>query len=181
MKRKKFIASALLAIPTLSFAGIINFDRKKTNIDQAPKKGIVIRADESRFNGKLTKPKDAFLHCKVSSVDTQEGLFIQTSTPKIFERIGGPPPHIHKYEDETVYVVSGEFVVHIEGEDFNVKTGDTAFIPRGTLHTIINPIENNPGTVVIICSPAPKKVEDFFGYISENGSISPDIVPLGWD
>jgi len=61
-----------------------------------------------------------------------------------------------------------------------LKTGDTAFIPRGTLHTVINPIENNPGTLITIFSPAPKKVEDFFGYISANGTISPDIVPEGW-
>lgn len=77
-------------------------------------------------------------------------------------------------------MVSGEFVVHIKDEDFTVKTGDTVFIPRGTLHTIINPIENNPGTVVIICSPAPKKVEDFFCYISANGTIPTDIIPEGW-
>ena len=181
MKRKNFITTALLAIPTLSFAGILNFDKIKTNVSKLTKKPFIIKSGESRFSGKLTTPKDAFLHCKVSSTDTQESLFIQTSTPKIFERIGGPPPHIHTYEDETIYVVSGEFVVHLEGEDFKVKTGDTVFIPRGTLHTIINPIENNPGTVIVICSPAPKKVEDFFGYISANGTMSPDIIPEGWD
>ena len=181
MERKKFITTALLAIPTLSFASILNFSRNNFNFGKNNKKGFVVRADESRFNGELSRPKDAFLHCKISTGDTQEGLFIQTSTPKIFERAGGPPPHIHKYEDETVYVVSGEFIVHLEGEDFTLKTGDTAFIPRGTLHTIINPIENNPGTVVVIVQPAPKKVEDFFGYISANGAVSPDIVPEGWD
>ena len=181
MKRKNFITTALLAIPTLSFAGILNFDKIKTNVSKLTKKPFIIKSGESRFSGKLTTPKDTFLHFKVSSTDTQESLFIQTSTPKIFERIGGPPPHIHKYEDETIYVVSGEFVVHLEGEDFKVKTGDTVFIPRGTLHTIINPIENNPGTVIVICSPAPKKVEDFFGYISANGTMSPDIIPEGWD
>lgn len=181
MKRKKFITTALLAIPTLSFANLINFNLNNINSGKITKKGFVVRADESRFDGQLTKPKDAFLHCKISSIDTKESLFIQTSTPKIFERVGGPPPHIHKYEDETIYIVSGEFIVHIEGEDFTVKTGDTAFIPRGTLHTIINPIENNPGTVIVICSPAPKKVEDFFSYISANGTISPDIVPEGWN
>lgn len=180
MKRKQFITTTLLAIPTLSFANLLNFNRSNTNLGNNNKKGLIVRSNESRFDGKQTKPTDAFLHCKLSSTDTQESLFIQTSTPKIFERIGGPPPHIHKYEDETIYVVSGEFVVHLEGEDFTVKTGDTVFIPRGTLHTIINPIENNPGTVVIICSPAPKKVEDFFGYISANGTMSPDIVPDGW-
>ncbi|MEG1022802.1 MAG: hypothetical protein RSE50_14995, partial [Myroides sp.] len=76
MERKKFIATALLAIPTLSFASILNFSRSNFNFGKNNKKGFVVRADESRFNGKLSKPKDAFLHCKISTGDTQEGLFI---------------------------------------------------------------------------------------------------------
>lgn len=111
MKRKQFINTTLLAIPTLSFASILNFNRNNINFGKSTKKGFVVRANESRFDGQLTKPKDAFLHCKVSSVDTQEGLLVQTSTPKIFEKVGGPLPHIHKYEDETIYIVSGELIV----------------------------------------------------------------------
>ena len=176
MERRKFFLTTLRAAPFAVFAKFTDF-----GFHRKSKKGFVIRAGESRFNGELSKQKDAFFHFKISSSDTQEGLFIQTSTPKIFEKVGGPPPHIHKYEDETVYVVSGEFIVHLEGENFTLKTGDTAFIPRGTLHTLINPLENNPGTVIVIVQPAPKKVEDFFGYISVNGTISPDIVPEGWD
>ncbi|SMC56554.1 cupin domain-containing protein [Moheibacter sediminis] len=113
-------------------------------------------------------------------MDTQEDLFIQTSIPKIFELAGGPPPHIHGNEDEIIYIVSGEFIVHIDDKDFPIKTGDTAFIPRGTLHTVINPIENNPGTLITIFSPAPKKVEDFFHYISTKGTVSSEIAPDGW-
>lgn len=102
MKRKHFITTALLAIPTLFFANILNFHRNSLNFGKSNKKRLIVRSGESHFGGELTTPKDAFLHCKVSSTDTQESLFIQTSTPKIFERIGGPPPHIHKYEDETI-------------------------------------------------------------------------------
>lgn len=180
MKRKNFIAAAILAIPTWSFANKLGFKRKETATERRVKKGFVVKADESRYNGKQVKPKDAFLHCKISSVDTNGDLFIQTSTPKVFQFKGGPPPHVHQYEDEIIYIVSGEFVVHIAGEDFTVKAGDTAFIPRGTEHTVINPIENNPGTLITIFQPAPKKVEDFFNYISIHGDIPKDIAPEGW-
>ena len=155
-------------------------ETKKNGTGTPNKKGFVVRANESRYNGKQTKPENAFLHCKLSSADTNEALFIQTSTPKVFEHRGGPPPHVHQYEDEIIYIVSGEFIVHIDGEDFTVKSGDTAFIPKGTLHTVINPIENNTGTLITIFQPAPKKIEDFFNYISENGEIPKDIVPDGW-
>ena len=176
MERRNFIISALLAIPALSFANTIG----ETKRNRPSKKGFIVKADESRYQGKQTQPKDAFLHCKISTSDTNEDLFIQTSTPKVFEQQGGPPPHIHGFEDEIIYIVSGEFIVHIDGEDFPVKAGDTAFIPRGTLHTVINPIENNPGTLMTIFQPAPKKVEDFFNHISIHGQISPDIIPDGW-
>jgi len=179
MKRKKFISAILLALPTFSFGDKLLFS-DKISTDKTNKKGFIVRSDESRYNGKLTKSKNAFLHCKISSADTNENLFIQTSTPKVFEHKGGPPPHIHGNEDEIIYIVSGEFIVHIDGNDFTVKAGDTAFIPRGTLHTVINPIENNPGTIITIFQPAPKKVENFFSYISEHGDIPKDIIPDGW-
>ncbi|MGE9314932.1 cupin domain-containing protein [Niabella sp. CJ426] len=55
-----------------------------------------------------------------------------------------------------MYIVSGEFIVHIEGKDIPVTTGDTVFIPKRPLHTITNPIENNPGTVMVVVQPAPQ-------------------------
>lgn len=180
MKRRNFLSATLLAIPALPFASKLGFRQKETKLDRPAKKGFVVRENESRYDGKLTKPQDAFLHCKISSADTNGDLFIQTSTPKVFKMKGGPPPHIHAYEDEIIYIVSGEFVVHIDGTDFTVKTGDTAFIPRGTLHTVSNPIEDNPGTLVTIFQPAPKKVEDFFSYISQHGEILKDGAPDGW-
>lgn len=180
MKRRNFITGTLLALPALSIANTIGFKKKETKADRPAKKGFVVKANESRYDGKQTQPKEAFLHCKISSVDTNGDLFIQTSTPQVFKMAGGPPPHIHGFEDEIIYIVSGEFIVHIDGEDFPVKTGDTAFIPRGTLHTVINPIENNPGTLITLFQPAPKKVEDFFHYISQHGAVPNDIVPDGW-
>lgn len=180
MRRRNFITATLLALPGLSIANKLGFRQKESQELRPAKKGFVVRANESRYNGKQEAPKEAFLHCKISTVDTNGDLFIQTSTPQVFAFKGGPPPHIHGYEDEIIYIVSGEFIVHIDGEDFPVKTGDTAFIPRGTLHTVINPMENNPGTLITIFQPAPKKVEDFFHYISKNGAVPEDIVPEGW-
>lgn len=177
MKRDKFLTVLLTALPVFSFAKELSFFSSKRKND---KKGFVIKSDESRYNGIQIESKNSFLHCKISSTDTDKKLFIQTSTPIILKDIGGPPPHVHEYEDEIIYIVSGEFTVHINGEDFGMKTGDTAFIPKGTLHTVINPVENNPGTLMTIFQPAPKKVEDFFGYISKYGAIPADIVPEGW-
>ncbi len=180
MKRKNFITSALMAMPALSFANESTQKAAENVARHQPKKCFVIKAAESRYNGKQTTPNDAYLQCKISSADTDGHLLIQTSTPRVFAMKGGPPPHVHQYEDEIIYVVAGEFVVHIDGRDHEVKTGDTAFIPRGTTHTIINPVENNPGSIITIFQPAPKKVEAFFEHISVHGTIADDIVPDGW-
>lgn len=180
MKRKNFITSALMVLPALSFTNASNGKREEQVAGCQPKRGFVVNAAESRYNGKQATPNDAYLHCKVSSADTDGHLFIQTSTPRVFKMKGGPPPHVQAYEDEIIYIVSGSFIVHIDGEDHLVKAGDTAFIPRGTIHTVTNPMDDNPGSIMTIFQPAPKKVEAFFSYISEHGSIPEDIVPDGW-
>lgn len=115
----------------------------------------------------------------MSNLDTGEALLIRAATPQVFEHQGGPPPHVHR-NDEIIYIVSGEFIVHIDGKDYNVQSGDTVFIPGGTIHTDINPIINNPGTLITIFQPAPGKVEAFFTPISQYGNIPKAIVPDGW-
>ncbi len=180
MKRKNFIRSALMVMPALSFGGKSKYKRQEAISGGQLKKGFVVRAGESRYNGRQAAPKDAFLHCKISSADTDGHFLIQTSTPRLFKMKGGPPPHVHAYEDEIIYVVSGSFMVQIDGEDQLLKAGDTAFIPRGTMHTVTNPMDDNPGCLITIFQPAPKKVEAFFSYISEHGSIPENIIPDGW-
>lgn len=59
MKRKNFIAAAIMTIPTWAFANKFGFKQKQST-DRAVKKGFVVKADESRYGAKQTKPKDAF-------------------------------------------------------------------------------------------------------------------------
>jgi len=60
MKRKHFIKTALLAIPTLSFANLLNFDRNNLSFGKSNKKGLIVRSGESRFGGELPHPKMLF-------------------------------------------------------------------------------------------------------------------------
>lgn len=47
--------------------------------------------------------------------------------------------HIHFYEEECVYVVSGHGVLNIEGEQYEIGPGDFAGFPRSTAaHSITN-------------------------------------------
>jgi quercetin dioxygenase-like cupin family protein len=51
---------------------------------------------------------------------------------------GGPPPHIHRREDESFYVVSGDLEILIGDSTYQAKAGDFVFIPRGTVHRFKN-------------------------------------------
>ena len=47
----------------------------------------------------------------------------------------GPPPHIHRNEDEAFYILQGEFSIFLGGEEFRAKPGDFIFLPRGIRHS----------------------------------------------
>ena len=159
MKRRHFVLTTLLSLPATIFAKVGNL--KKAG---RPKKGILIRANESRFDGEQKTVKNVIGRCLVSSADTEGELLIVAPGEKTFAFKGGPPLHIHKYQDEIFFVASGEFLIQIDKEVHTVKTGDTVFIPRGVPHTFANPIENNSGSLISIHQPAGKN-EEFFKYL----------------
>ena len=65
---------------------------------------------------------------------------------------GGPPPHTHSQEDETLYVLEGE-VEFLLGEDtIPAGPGSCVYVPRGTLHTFKN-VGTLPSRVLVVLSP----------------------------
>jgi len=47
------------------------------------------------------------------------------------------PLHLHPNEDETIYVLEGELLVHSEGEEHRVVQGGLFFAPRGLPHAFM--------------------------------------------
>jgi quercetin dioxygenase-like cupin family protein len=48
------------------------------------------------------------------------------------------PEHCHKTCEEIIYMLAGELSVLAQGERTRVKPGETALIPRGVRHTVMN-------------------------------------------
>lgn len=78
-----------------------------------------------------------------------------------------PPLHIHKYEDEWLFVVKGELTFHAGGEDYRAEAGGFMSFPRGTAHTfsIESPeahflVMNTPGGFERMFELAPQTAED---------------------
>ncbi len=88
---------------------------------------------------------------------------LETSPPG-----GGPPPHRHENEDETFFIVEGEYEFLVDGEWVNAGPGDAFYRARGTVHTFRN-CGTTTGKILIFVAPG-----GFQSYLEE---ISPLSVP----
>ena len=87
--------------------------------------------------------------CKVTSDQTggAYSLFEVTTQPG-----EGPPPHVHHREDETLYVLEGEYEF-LSGEgNLRVGAGSLLCVPRGTLHAHRN-VGEGVGRMLVIQTP----------------------------
>lgn len=72
---------------------------------------------------------------------------------------GGPPPHIHRREDEAFYVLEGELDFIVDGEGFKASPGAWVTLARGSLHGFKN-TSPRPAKILIVATPA--GLDDFF-------------------
>jgi uncharacterized cupin superfamily protein len=69
---------------------------------------------------------------RVSMSDGQDGISIlEHRVPCGFS----PPLHIHRTEDEVLYVLDGEFRVKIQDQETRLGAGDVLLAPKGVPHT----------------------------------------------
>jgi quercetin dioxygenase-like cupin family protein len=153
MKQGMFILTALAIYPITAFSKII------TTVMPGTTKGFKVNSGDSRI-GKHFKMKGVTLNVldlKISSGDTGGDI-------AVFEQIGftpkgGPPLHIHTYQDEFFYIIEGEYQFQVGEDKYQMKSGDTIFLPRNIQHAFIQLTEK--GRVIVSYVPA-GKIEDFF-------------------
>jgi quercetin dioxygenase-like cupin family protein len=81
----------------------------------------------------------------------------------------GPPPHIHHREDESFYVLEGEYEFLIEGQSISVGAGSLIYVPKGTLHAHRG-VGESVGRMLVTQTPG-GLYERFF---EEVGEAAPD-------
>lgn len=154
MQRRNFLIGTTLAATVGQKAY-----SKSPNLSD--KVGFIVKSGQNR-SGKPTpfmgvNPNDA----KISSKDT-DGNF------SLFEYIGtqkiGPPLHMHYDQDETFYVIEGEYIFQLGDKKMVLKAGDTIFLPRNVPHTWIQ--TTNLGKLLYFLQPA-GKMEEFFAEFSK--------------
>lgn len=110
---------------------------------------------------------------KVTAAETA-GAFsvLETITPPG----GGPPPHVHEREDETFYVLEGEFQFQIGKESTVAGPGTMVLAPRGIPHAFRN-TGLTPGKLLVVVSPG--GFERFMQEFSElPANAPPDMAKL---
>ena len=73
----------------------------------------------------------------------------------------GPPLHVHRDQDETIYVLKGRYRVRLGERDVDAPAGAFVFIPRGTPHTWQN-VGAEVARFVATLAPADVRFERFF-------------------
>ncbi len=61
-------------------------------------------------------------------------------------------PHVHDSHDGTVFVLAGRARVHLGDEVYEVRKGDTLFIPHGLVHWAEN-IGDKPALAYVVFAP----------------------------
>ena len=154
MKRRELIIGLLASVPFTLFA-----ETAKRKFNYQTKKGFKVGASEARF-GTHYKMKGVTLNTldiKISGKDTDKDLavFEQTGlTP-----LGGPPLHIHPYQDEWFYVINGKYLFQVGEDKYQMGVGDTIFLPRNVQHAFVQLTKK--GKMIVSYLPA-GKMEAFF-------------------
>lgn len=144
---------ALLALSSLFVVGRA---RAQTAAPAAERQGFVMPPGRApRYAGPQGRERD-FTELLATSEQTGGafGLFRQTIAPG-----SGPPAHLHRAEDEFIYVVSGEFDFLLGGRVERAPAQSVVFVPRATAHTFRN-VGAEPG--VLLAGVAPGGLEMLF-------------------
>lgn len=77
---------------------------------------------------------------------------------------GGPPPHVHRREDEAFYVLDGSLAFQADGHDITASVGAWVTLPKGSLHTFRN---TGTGAARMLIVASPSGLERFFAEVGQ--------------
>lgn len=141
----------------------------KYDYSQTLTHGYVVRAGESRFNEHLSNKALSPVNLLLSKNDSdgQMSIFDYIGNSK-----GGPPLHVHHYQDEVFFVAEGDYLFQAGEERFSLTAGDTIFLPRKVPHTWTQLTEK--GRMLFFFQPAGKMEEFFNIYRTQAGPTTPE-------
>lgn len=77
---------------------------------------------------------------------------------------GGPPPHIHRREDEAFFILEGELTFQADGHSIPATPGAWITLPKGSLHTFRNTGSTAAKMLIVV---TPSGLEKFFAEVGQ--------------
>ena len=113
-------------------------------------------------DGFVRKAGEGFFYFNgiTEKVSPESGSEKSILAEQIFERGGTTGLHIHDQGDEIFYVAKGTGIAHLDGTDYSIGPGDVIFIPRGAVHQMSNPF-NDETLVVVFFMDSPELFHQF--------------------
>jgi quercetin dioxygenase-like cupin family protein len=153
MKRRSFLKTAAALVPA---AGFPAFAIENAPAAQSPAEAHLVPASQDRFGESHSFGFSTILF-KVVPRDTGGGLFLIEHVNLVK---GGPPLHLHLYQEEWFYVVEGEVLFQVGDSRKKLGPGDSILGPRNIPHAFSS-VGQKPGRMLIAFTPA-GKMEEFF-------------------
>jgi len=156
--RRKFLLTGFAGLCTAFFAHLPKISFAKSSYDN--NKGIIIRENEGIH---LLTRRKVPITIKISrSKHGVDGISFcwEDQSPGRKMRI-----HKHLNNDELIFIHKGEGTLTLDEQSFQVKTGDVAFVPRGTWHGLDNTGKED---LRMIFQYSPAGFEEYF---VENGTL----------
>jgi quercetin dioxygenase-like cupin family protein len=85
------------------------------------------------------------------------------------------PLHLHPHSEESMYVLDGEILLHMDGEEHRVSTGGLAVAPRGVPHAFL--VLSDGARLLCMHTPGCYQAQAF--YLGASEPISPDAPTSG--
>jgi quercetin dioxygenase-like cupin family protein len=76
--------------------------------------------------------------------------------------------HEHPSQEEVLYVIDGSLEAWIEGEKKTIGSGDTMYLPAGTVHACFN-VTDQPTKVFVLLTPVIESEEMGFELVDRSG------------
>jgi quercetin dioxygenase-like cupin family protein len=68
---------------------------------------------------------------------------------------GGAPPHRHRSQDETHYILEGRYTFRCDARTIDAGPGSVVHVPRGVVHAFTNISPGWGRMLCIVCPPGP--------------------------
>ena len=124
--------------------------------------------NQQKKNSLKTRPQ-------TNPVSSTAGFLLSPSNGEKILPGSGPPPHLHENEDESIYVIDGEFEILLGAKTMRAEPEAFVFIPKRTVHRF-RCIGDGPGKVLLHFTPG--GIEGFFreaGVPATNDGLAPSV------